>query len=421
MPAFRYWNSARGVAASKGLAISLTLMLIIAVAYGFGVYLFSSLVPLIREDLNISYPTVGLILSARQFGFLLTSLLTGLVVSRFGAVRVVLGSVFVICVGLIAISVLKSPIVLTGSLVVLNCAAASVWIPMVSVIKAELAENRQGQALGFIASGTNYGVLANGVLIAVLEPSIGWRGIFALTAVVSAGLLALAMVTIRPSKAAINHSGRSTRNHVPRGIAIVRQYLPALRWPYSVLGLVAFFGGVGGIPFLSFWSSLGIEDLRLAPSLVGASWTLMGVLGTVSGFLVGMVGDRIGIRETLAGAIAGLDIAIAAVLTLHGSAGFLIASALFGLVFFPIYGLIPAYVGKSADSADVPFILSLTESALALGAILGTMLASWGRVMFGNFEAVYASLALAFGLMFAFTAFLPPTAGKSLNKFRSES
>jgi hypothetical protein len=61
----------------NGLMICLVLMLAIAAAYGFGVYLFSALIPQIRADLALSYATIGGWLAARQFGFVVTSLASG--------------------------------------------------------------------------------------------------------------------------------------------------------------------------------------------------------------------------------------------------------------------------------------------------------------------------------------------------------
>ena len=394
------------MAGNRRLMTCLMLMSAIAVSYGFGVYLFPALIPMFRHDLPVGYSTIGLLLSTRQVGFLVTSLAAGALANRFGCVKLVTGSCAVVCLGLAALGMAPNITVVALALIVLNCAAASVWIPMVPIVAAEIPEDRQAQALGFIASGTNYGVFANGLLMTTVIPLLGWRGTFAVTTIVAVAVLLGVVSVFR----------RSGIHHRAEAAAVQADSLPARTLPaarssifqprYVVLAIVAFLGGLGGIPFISYWSSFGVEELHLARGLVGGAWTTIGILGMASGFIMGWLADRHGIRAALSGAVVGLGAAAGVAVALHNSAGFVSASLLFGLTFFPIYGLIPTYIAKTADRRQAPLISGVTEGALGLGAICGSLAGAAIRAHTGEFNTVYTAIAAVCCLMLIFVGCL---------------
>jgi predicted MFS family arabinose efflux permease len=391
-----------------GLILCLLLMLSIAAAYAFGVYLFSSLVPLVRADFHVGYGAIGIMFSLRQFGFVITSLLSAAIISRLGCVTTVVGSLAAVCCGLLTIAISRDIIVIGVALVILNCAAASIWIPMVPIIAAFIPRGQHARALGFIASGTNYGLCINGLLISMAAPFLGWRGIVCLTATLVAILLFSVFCVFR------------RRGILDRNIAYVVESNTASNWQaggketwylirqtrYILLSLIAFLGGLGGVPFISYWSAFGIEQLKLSQNFVGASWLGIGLLGTVSGLLFGWFADRVGIRPILALAIAGLGAAAIFAAILSNRVGFVAGSVLFGLTFFPIYGLIPTYIAKTANLNQAPIISSITEGALGVGAITGSELGAMIRVRTGNFEPLYVSIIFVCGLMLALSAML---------------
>ncbi|MDB6010684.1 MAG: hypothetical protein JWL65_2934 [Gammaproteobacteria bacterium] len=399
---------APGWKTGNGLMICLVLMLAIAAAYGFGVYLFSALIPQIRADLALSYATIGGWLAARQFGFVVTSLASGALARRFGCARLVLGSFLVICLGLFTLGSTRNVAVLAITLIVINCAAASIWIPMVPLIAAGISQNRQAQALGFIASGTNYGLFANGILIATAVPLLGWHRTFIVTAIVSCLLLlAMALLFRRLGLAADAPAGSAADAQPPaERTLLVELRTTVLQRRYVVLAIVALLGGLGGIPFISYWSSLGVDELKLGRSIVGGAWTTIGVVGMLSGVAMGWFADRFGIRKALAAAIAGLGVAAFMGVMWPNPVGFISASLLFGLTFFPIYGLIPTYIAKTAGRRQAPLLSSVTEGALGVGAICGSALGAAVRTHLGNFMTVYLGIVVVCCLMLILVGFL---------------
>ncbi|HVI92013.1 MAG TPA: hypothetical protein VM659_27230, partial [Dongiaceae bacterium] len=77
------------------LEVTLFFTAFVAVTYGFGIYLFATLVPDMRLSLGFGYATVGLATGIAQAGFLVASLLSGILAPVIGASRLIFGSVIV--------------------------------------------------------------------------------------------------------------------------------------------------------------------------------------------------------------------------------------------------------------------------------------------------------------------------------------
>ena len=151
---------------------------VIAAAYAFGVYLFPSLIPDMRRSLGFGYAEAGGIAAARQVAFLATALASAAAVRRFGAGLVIFGSMLLCGLALCGVGAAPGTWVAAVLLVMLNACAASAWIPMVSLVARVVAFQHQGNAVGLIASGTNYGRCLNGLLVPALLPAFGWRSVW---------------------------------------------------------------------------------------------------------------------------------------------------------------------------------------------------------------------------------------------------
>ena len=79
----------------KADAVELTTLLtsLIAASYAFGVYLFSTLLPDMRQALALSYTEIGWITGVAQIGFLLGAFGSTRLVRAMGTVRTILSSV----------------------------------------------------------------------------------------------------------------------------------------------------------------------------------------------------------------------------------------------------------------------------------------------------------------------------------------
>jgi predicted MFS family arabinose efflux permease len=387
--------------ARRAWTITASFTAVIAATYAFGVYLFPLLLPDMKGSLGFSYADAGAIAALRQVAFLVTALLSATATLRFGAGAVILGSV-VTC-GL-ALSGLAMPGSLWATrilLIVLNACAASAWIPMVSLITQIVDYRHQGKAVGLIASGTNYGLCINGLIVPGILSMWGWRSVWlvagGLTLLLACSLwLTLARASLiygAPKPLKTETVGRSGWRVVARAYLVV----------YSL----AFLGGLAGVSSANYLSAYLRANLHLSVAIAGQAWLAMGIGGATGGVVFGAIGDRFGLRSALA--IASGLLATSAILAAMGktSAALVSAGFCFGGSFFSIFGLLPAYVGKTSESSLTPVICSLVECALGIGGALGSFVGGLAPQVFGSFRPVYISAGAVAGFMIWLSFMLP--------------
>ena len=154
----------------------------IAATYGFGIYLFSTILPDMKSDLHFSYTEAGGMISLAQVGFLVAALTSSVLTHRIGAKRLILLSMLACCISLLGLIFVSNGWQVAVLLTIAGAAAAAVWVPMVAVAQDLIPNKHQGKAIGLMSSGTAYGVFANGLAVPILLPSYGWRSVWVLAA-----------------------------------------------------------------------------------------------------------------------------------------------------------------------------------------------------------------------------------------------
>lgn len=365
---------------------------VIGATYGFGLYLFPAVVGEMKADIGFDYTAVGTITAVSQIGFLAAALLSGLLAPRVSAAAVILASVFLCAIGLFALSFANSLVVVALIFVVLGACTASAWTPMVSVISKTVPYSHRAKALGLIASGTNYGVFLNGVLVPYYLTHSDWRDLWvvtgSLTLLITFACLVLMLWCGLFTKS--NPDPMQDAVSPPVQSGTLKQVIAAR--PFLVWTIM-FLSGCSSIPFLNYFSLFLQSELGLSVEVAGQAWMLIGLLGMIGGITVGAIGDRFGVRATLA--LMYVLILSATVSLLYGTHVAFVhaASFLFGIAFNGVFGLVPAYVTKTYDDSLRVGIFSGCNIFLGLGSMIGNFLAGWGKSVTGSFTGVYLGIA----------------------------
>ncbi len=378
----------------SAIEVALFFTAFVAATYGFGIYLFASLAAEMRRDLGFDYATVGLVTGIAQGGFLIASLLSGLLAPAIGAMRLILGAVTATALSLILMYWLPGVPMMGVLLTIMGASAAAVWVPMVAVSQQAIPTRHQGKALGLMSSGTSYGVFLNGLIVPPVVGSFGWRGVWLIVGLLALVLLVTAWLRLRKLGAA-----NTDRPMTPRAPLANR-----LRDACAPLGLLViatmFLNGLACMPFQTYLVPLMREDFGWPVELSTRVWTLIGAVGMVSGLVLGWLADRISVKWAML--VTYLLLLGAALLTLAAPhvitpSPFLMNSAglLFGLAFYAIFGLVPAYVSASFRGDAATLLFGLGNIALGLGGLLGNVIGGYGKSIAGSFTPIYAIVALA--------------------------
>lgn len=390
--------------------IVLLLTGLVAATFGFGIYLFAQLVPDMRASLGFDISYVGSITAAGQFGFLLCALFAAWITPRVGGGWVIFGS-GVVCASALLLIPLTHNIVLIGVLLtVLAGTAATVFVPMVEVISRTVAFKYRGMAMGLVSSGTSYGVFINSLLVPLYAPQGEWRTVWwivgAITVVMTLGVLVVF------KRAQLLVSEPVSRN---RTDPAARAGKAALKQPWVLtVWTMNFLLGFSTFPFQNYLSSYLRTELNFDVAYTAHIWASIGFVGMFAGLAVGWLSDRTGLRAAMLLVYA--CVASAALIFVVHPSGYwpLVAGVLFAVAFYPVFGLIPAYVSKMASSAALSVtIFGVANILQGVGGMIGNFCAGLLASFNGSFVGVYVAIALVAVLLAMLTLRLPREGGEA--------
>jgi MFS family permease len=371
---------------TRAACIAIVFTLFTAIVFGFGIYLFALIVPAMRQSIGFAHSALGVASASAQIAYLVAALVCPALTRRFGGAHVTVGAVAVASLLLLGFAGVHRAWQAGVVLAALGACAALMIVPTVGAIAKSVPFAYRSAVNGLVSSGTAYGQLANGILVPWLLPGDRWRVIWLVTgagalAITLAGFVALRFITpevfVRDTPTRKSEAGESIIT--PRNITV---------WM-----LLALSGMTCG-PWQNYLSSFLTEEGRLSLETIGQLWSIIGMVGLFSGLLAGMLADRIGVRIVLMASYAALACS-ALLIALHTQMWQLrIAAACFGLSFYAIYGLIPAYISKTVDARSAAKVFAVANVFLGLGTALGNVMA--GRVP-GSLQWVYiGASAVAF-------------------------
>ncbi|MFR9798220.1 MFS transporter [Streptomyces sp. MS06] len=392
-----------------GFVITALLTSFVAATYGFGFYLFAQIVTDMRRDLGFGYTVVGTVTAAGQLGFLLFALLGTWLSTRVGGGQVTIGSAALCGLCLVAIPMTDSIVVIGVLLAVMGGTAASVYVPLVEIVGRVIDYEHRGKVLGLISSGTSYGVFVNSLLVPSFVGAGNWRGLWfcvglgTLTATSIAAFAFFRVGLFRPSDgprtAVADRAARDDSAGAGWRMILVRWVV--------IVWVMKFLNGFACMPFQNYLSPYLREGLGFDIDFAAQVWGVIGVIGMGAGFAVGWLSDRIGVRTSLV-LCYGMFFVSAALLVL-APVGYLplVSGVLFALAFYPIYGLVPAYVSKSASGAAATVIFGVTNVTQGLGGIAGNYTAGLLKSWTGDFMWYYVVIAATTVVLGTLTLQLP--------------
>lgn len=367
------------------LAIFLTLF--VAATYGFGVYLFATIVVEIRHDLHFGYGTVGMITGSAQLGFLIFALGGSWITERIGGTQLTWLSLLLCGMSLLGLSLVQTAWQAGVLLTLLGGCSASVYVPIAEIVTKVVASNHRGKVLGLISSGTSYGVFANGLIAPVAIAFEGWRSVWVIVGAATCALALGSLFLFRSfelfERPALQQDDR------PHGYSELLSNKSVL-----LLWLITFLNGVTLLPFQTYLVPILRDQYHFAFSASAHVWSMIGFCGMFSGFLVGVLADRFGVRRLLA--LAYLSAALGSLLIiLHGALWTMFASAfLFAVAFYPIFGLVPAYMSKMLDPGSLTRVFGVANVTVGLGGVVGNLVGGLIRENFNSFTPVYVIVTL---------------------------
>lgn len=380
----------------RSLEAVILFTLLVAATCGFGLYLFAATVESIRRDVPFTYGEMGLMTGLAQAGYMISALAGGGLTMRFGPLAVIHVCILVCAAALGALALSSHVLAIGVCLTLLAGCASAIWIPIVELIARIVPNVHRGKALGLVSSGTSYGVVAISYMTASYIADDGWRFIWYAAC---CGVAVLAAVTwLRFGW--LREVGRVGLNTHDGGRFTLRQRLSALPlWRSTGVLFLMFLTGLTCTPFQAYLSSYLVTEKGLPLETAASMWRLIGVTGMAGGLAIGALADRISLRPAMALSYAMLASAsLLVLLPVASPASTNTAGITFGLAFYAVFGLVPAYVMQSFPANATALLLALMNVTQGIGGLIGNVAGGWGKDAWGSFDMIYSiSFAAAAG------------------------
>lgn len=375
-------------------------------ALGFARFGYTTILPSMKAGLGLGNAEMGFLATGNLAGYMLFSLISGFLASKYGPRIVIVFSMLLAGVtmfmtglagGMWSAMVFRA---LTG----LGSAGSN--IPMMGLISAWFAPSRRGMATGILVGGSGVALLVTGLLIPNIIsawPENGWRISWFILGgfIVFLGILSYIFLRNHPSE-----KGHDTIGHRPAVDAGGQANCPGsggnaggtgqIEWSkvYGSInlwhvGVIYFTFGFSYIIFATFFSASLIGDKGMTQAEAGSMWALIGAISIFSGFLWGALSDKIGRKYALF-IIFTLQSTCYMIFALStGTSMLYLAVVLFGITSWSIPGVVAATCGDYVGARLAPAALGMVTLFFGVGQALAPSVAGFTADITKSFTLAY--------------------------------
>ena len=355
-------------------------LLALVATYGIGRQAYGLFVPSFREEFGLPLDVLGFYASAAQAGYLVATVVTGVLTARFGPRVPVVSGCLLLAVGAAMTASAPGPRLLAVGIVAAGASAGGAWGPFSDAVATQVPASGSRRALALVNAGSPVGLVVASGLVVVAGNR--WRVVW--WAFATIGLVAAAAAWRVLSPDAIDAIPSRTR--------------PRLGWflnPRSVRLLVVTLGvSITSGAYFAYAPDTA-QAAGLASWTGSAMWAALGIAGAAVGVFGGAIANRFGLRGPLAvtlvlvgGSTLGLLVAPGSVVAALGSA------ALFGVGFTTGFALVVMWSQQVFhDRPTTGFTLVIVF--IAAGFTIGPSLFGLLATRLGRSAALLAAAAPA--------------------------
>ncbi|MBJ7556536.1 MFS transporter [Marinomonas spartinae] len=356
------------------------------ISHGFGVFLFAALVPMMQHTININSWYLALAGALTQISYLAGAMLLGVVGHRLDSGRTLLVTGSLTSSLLFIMGWLNDPIIMMCLLTIMAASAAMSWGSIVELVTRHGRADRTATNLSIASSGTAWGYSVNGLIILLIVPLLGWRSSWMVASVLG---LVVVFTTFSLLKSMRNQA-QSQDIDVNFAVAMGTKQLfkTVFRERTAFLScLILLLVGASTITFTT-WLNTYLAELSLPPALGGYTWSMIGLTGMIAGFFVGKLADKKGHGVTLLSIFGIFALGLVA-FSFHPAHFVLLAGFGYGMMYFPIWGIVAGWVSKQYSSKATMQINGIGMVAFGLGGSLGNLLAGMIHEATGSLQNIY--------------------------------
>lgn len=352
---------------------------------------FYLLLPLIGNELGLSYSQIGSILTC-QFAA--------------GAIANIPGGIFVDAVGrkglLMAVSLfwVGFPYLVMGFShvywMMLACATLvgignNLWHPTAIPWLAGRFPERRGLVMSFHSMGGNVGDAFAPLVVGALLAVFSWRDVVLMNVVPGIAMSALILVYVGRLYNAEQAAGVAAKRPAPMtGAERLRSFMTLLGSRALVtLSIGSTFRAMTQSALLTFLPVYLAQDMGYPPLWIGACMFALQAAGFVAAPIAGHLSDTIGRRQIVVSSMSMTTVVILAMIFAGGTLWFVLLVAVLGFFLFAVRAVLQAWLLDATPPGLDGSAIGLLFGAQAVGAAAGPVCAGILADHFGIMSAFY--------------------------------
>ena len=368
---------------------------------GFGRFAYPMLLPNMRGSLGFNYVEMGLLSGAIMMGYLLFSLIGGMLATRFGPKRVVIASLLCGALSMFFISRFSAFSPLLFFSFAMGAGAAGSHISITTMPMAWFEEMRLGRALGIVTGGTGLGIIVTGLLLPYLLFSMGkeaWRQCWLLLGLITFSVAVIGWVLLREKPGQITLIPSSLNGNKPPLLSAERQNGLNIKAIFIIYFLFGFAYNI----YATYFVAHMVEEIRLTEKAAGDIWAIFGWMCTGSGLIWGYISDRLGRRKALLWNNGIISFSVLLPLLLHQPFFLGLSAFLFGATFLGTVTIIAAAIGDQVAEKRAS-VYGLVTLIHGIGQFLGTTSGGYLKDLTGSFQLTLTVSLIGFLLCILLT------------------
>lgn len=369
---------------------------------GFGRFAYPMLLPNMRGSLGFNYIEMGFLSGAIMLGYLLFSLIGGMLATRFGPKRIVIASLLCGALSMFLISKVSGLFPLLFFAFAMGAGGAGSHISITTIPMAWFEEGRLGGALGIVTGGTGLGIVVTGLLLPALLFQLGkeaWRQCWLLMAFITFLVAVMGWILLRekPSQTMLLPDG----SHENQELISMTGGKDGLT--LKAIFIIYFIFGFAYNIYATYFVAYMIEEIRLTEKTAGDIWAIFGWMCMGSGLIWGFLSDRLGRRKAMLWNNGIISFSVLLPLFLHPPFFLGLSAFLFGGTFLGMVTVVAASIGDQVveKRASVYGWVTLVHG---IGQFFGTISGGYLKDLTGSFQLTLLVSLTGFLLCFLLTA-----------------
>ncbi|WP_227939332.1 MFS transporter [Alkalihalobacillus deserti] len=275
---------------------------------GLGRFSLGAILPFMKESLSMSYTEVGIIASAVFLGYLIGAISVGYFVQRFTAKRAIILALIIVALGMGMSTVVFNFWSSYVSLLIIGLGSGAANVASLSIVGKWFSVKLRGMAMGIAQSGSGLGMVIGGFLVPsiMLVNNDGWRISWGVLSIIVLLIIFINVIFLEDNPEELHLKPVGTKGKLKEeikknekkenGLLIDHVYKDKT---IILIGLIYLTWGFSYIIFSTFLVDYLIIDTSIDSTKAGKYYAAAGIASIVSGFIWGILSDRIGRMLTL--------------------------------------------------------------------------------------------------------------------------